>query len=1189
MEKNIFLTLILVLIGCSLPAQIATLEWFTSENPSVFYDDDINVTCGVDAPLRGFRLHYDHCPDTDDNCAGGCLLSPNPYKLIVTLVKDFTIIDTKEAITSNESGNIFFYDIPISPGTYYASVKFEKRTGLFCTNWELIYGNFSDNGIDVFAVPPTPAFSAPSSTCIGQNIQVNAATTLNTVSHDWFYYPSSGSPGNSLCNTPTCNITANTAGDYIIKHVLYAPCDTVEELQNFTVYAQPNVSISNATFCETENNGVLSYSPSGGQMLGTGVVNNGGFWRFDASAAGPGSHNIFYSYVDANGCSNIDNAWITVDAEITNINFSHAPNICENNNNIFLAANPTGGTWAGPGVIFAFGDWYFDPTGLTGSNTLTYSVSSINGTCSTSQQTSITVDDPVTFAPTIPWPDVCIGDSAIFIANPNNDFSNNVSINWDFGPNASPDTSINNSVKVVFNQAGTANVILEGENECGLSQQNYSVLVNAPFTGLQITNPNPFCGATNLTSNYTGPDPISWSGNGVSYNGQIGNASAPLAAASISLTIQNACQVSTDSIFLHYRKEEISPVEFCIYDNPIQLNADIAPGSWAAAPNTQYPNSLASGALNSGGNFDPSVAGPGEFRVVHQSVCNKAGVLKILPGDPQSTSEWPKHFNDFGAGEESGRDVVKTPSDAYYITGTFSGTMEIDPNGPTLVSNSGSTDIFVAKYDDCGVVWAQAFGSSGDDHSPAIAWDMSNLEEAIYISGTIAGNTIIPGNCASCNLFTSASSKGFIAKFDADGEGVWASIPISSNTELNSFKDIDAAGGQVVLTGDYLGSISLNGSTEFAIGGASDEDILVISLLDLGTSPVNMQLLTRGSQSNDSGNGIAIDWSNQNIIVTGYASPADLEANYLPQNPGGKDVFLGLINQSFHWEWINLYGGPDDDEGTGIAAGNEIVIAGFMEGIVDLGGGLIQQTNDQSVDAFIMNVQLNGFTSWQHLGGSIYDLDRGVDVAISGANVAMIGNFSGTSTIGNLGPISSLGSNDQDVFLAIFDLANGNPINYTSIKGSGPDQGHAISAAPNDATYFFTGDFQDNLDLIPSLTASFSTTDMFAARYDPLSANLFFKTKQEQADTDLETEDLTTSIKAFPNPTNSYLQIEISQAMESELKIFDLTGKLLEHITDIPAGNFQTEVDFSKYPAGIYLIRCGNAKQEVQSLRVLKQ
>jgi len=81
-------------------------------------------------------------------------------------------------------------------------------------------------------------------------------------------------------------------------------------------------------------------SPVGGIYSGTGVSGT----NFNAAAAGAGTHNIFYTYTDANGCSNTEIDIITVydEPSITLVTPTNPSTCGGNNGNIIVSAS--GGT-----------------------------------------------------------------------------------------------------------------------------------------------------------------------------------------------------------------------------------------------------------------------------------------------------------------------------------------------------------------------------------------------------------------------------------------------------------------------------------------------------------------------------------------------------------------------------------------------------------------------------------------------------------------------------------------------------------------------------------------------------------------------------------------------------------------------------------------------------------------------------
>jgi hypothetical protein len=77
------------------------------------------------------------------------------------------------------------------------------------------------------------------------------------------------------------------------------------------------------------------------------------------------------------------------------------------------------------------------------------------------------------------------------------------------------------------------------------------------------------------------------------------------------------------------------------------------------------------------------------------------------------------------------------------------------------------------------------------------------------------------------------------------------------------------------------------------------------------------------------------------------------------------------------------------------------------------------------------------------------------------------------------------------------------------------------------------------------------------------------------------------SISAFPNPTNDFvnLKIEKGEIRDVEFILFDLQGKVLSN-RKIESTN--TEVSFSGYNSGNYLLKVIQKGKEIQTFKIVK-
>ena len=77
-------------------------------------------------------------------------------------------------------------------------------------------------------------------------------------------------------------------------------------------------------------------------------------------------------------------------------------------------------------------------------------------------------------------------------------------------------------------------------------------------------------------------------------------------------------------------------------------------------------------------------------------------------------------------------------------------------------------------------------------------------------------------------------------------------------------------------------------------------------------------------------------------------------------------------------------------------------------------------------------------------------------------------------------------------------------------------------------------------------------------------------------------------VKYYPNPTSGLLNIEITDAMKPELKwitVSNTAGIVLDHVKIQPGNSLLIQLNFSKYPKGIYFIQlkttCCNSTQRI--------
>lgn len=318
-----------------------------------------------------------------------------------------------------------------------------------------------------------------------------------------------------------------------------------------------------------------------------------------------------------------------------------------------------------------------------------------------------------------------------------------------------------------------------------------------------------------------------------------------------------------------------------------------------------------------------------------------------------------------------------------YITGTFTNTAIFGNTSSTSVTSAGADDIFIAKYNNLGVVqWVQRAGGTGLDGANALALDPSGN---IYITGffrntatfgtttlTSAGNSdVFVAKCENATgAFQAANSAGGTGN---DGGNSIAYTPNGTlrvagyfnNTAIFGSTSLVSAGGSDIFSSTYLSSSNQWG-TSFGIGGTGNDfatsifvdngsqnyyiagaftDIITFGLTSLTSAgetdvfiakysyvstPLNLWAKSAGGTGFDIAYGVATDGSG-NVYATGYfEQTADFGSTTLVSNGGLRDIFTTKYNSDGINQWAQKNGGTSFDTGYSIAcdATNNIYIAG---------------------------------------------------------------------------------------------------------------------------------------------------------------------------------------------------------------------------------------------------------------------
>jgi hypothetical protein len=205
----------------------------------------------------------------------------------------------------------------------------------------------------------------------------------------------------------------------------------------------------------------------------------------------------------------------------------------------------------------------------------------------------------------------------------------------------------------------------------------------------------------------------------------------------------------------------------------------------------------------------------------------------------------------------------------------ISGTTRGDLAGPHA---GGSTDVFLAKYDNAGNhQWSRQFGTPQDDATGVTRVAADNQGNALVVSGT-------NGGIGAPNI---GGMDGYVTKFDVTGSQLW-SRQLGTTAEDRALDVATDALGNVFAVGETRGII---------VGaGAGNSDVFVAKYDAAGNLHWNQQF---GSEADDTGFGVSGDGQG-NLYLSGIT-----DGDFGGTNAGPPDAFLAKLNDGASGDYNN--------------------------------------------------------------------------------------------------------------------------------------------------------------------------------------------------------------------------------------------------------------------------------------------
>lgn len=407
-------------------------------------------------------------------------------------------------------------------------------------------------------------------------------------------------------------------------------------------------------------------------------------------------------------------------------------------------------------------------------------------------------------------------------------------------------------------------------------------------------------------------------------------------------------------------------------------------------------------------------------------------LLALLAASSALAQTAPLYTKQFGS--DNYDYAMKTVTDSegnVYVAGMTMGAFSA-PAPATPNTNSGSTDIFVAKFDPAGtLLWVSQFGSSAEDNIGGVALGSPSGFLTLYVTGWTKGampggmqgwrnanagaegttdifvakihpasgtvNWIkqhgTPGNDYANGIATDASSMIYLA---GSTTGTFGSSAVTRSTPEAFLMRLSSEGDWMNWVTQFNVASNPTGTAAYAVAVESPNSFSNVFVTGLVSGNLQGSLFVakfsydfeplatvtlggpnRGSDK-DQGLAIAVDRS-RNVIVAG-STQGNFEGN---TSSGADDIILAKFDRNLALLWTHQYGtdGHDTAHGVAVDAEGSIYVTGVTEPSAS-GRGLDGQTPLGRADIFLSRLAPeDGRRVYTRLTGTA-DLDWGYGIAL---------------------------------------------------------------------------------------------------------------------------------------------------------------------------------------------------------------
>ena len=254
----------------------------------------------------------------------------------------------------------------------------------------------------------------------------------------------------------------------------------------------------------------------------------------------------------------------------------------------------------------------------------------------------------------------------------------------------------------------------------------------------------------------------------------------------------------------------------------------------------------------------------------------------------------------------------------------------------------------------------------------------------IIVVGNFTGNT----NFGATNKSALGGTDVFIEKFNSNGDLQWFKT-FGGNSDDKVYSVAIDSSGSILITGMFFGTANFGGTSFTSAGGTTTPDIFVAKYDSNGDHLWSYQLGKGGIVGWNSGTGIAVDSSDNVIVIGNISGQADLGGGVMPETRvKSADGFVLKMTSNGDYIWAISFGSNEFDFTNGVAVDSEgnVIVTGNSSGSMDFGFGspLPVPSKGYSDMYLVKYAGVDGHYLWSHLAGGPYpDTAGGIAVDVN--------------------------------------------------------------------------------------------------------------------------------------------------------------------------------------------------------------